>query len=91
LRQGRRAPADPTAPRAPGGLVAAIEFIGATEGVVWIHDGAWRTAQSVTAIAERIAARENDPPIRVAAPDRYLSSEATGIIRTEAGPRCCWS
>lgn len=71
------------------GLVAAIEFIGATEGVVWIHDGAWRTAQSVThAIAERIAAGEGDPPIRViAAPDRYLSGEATGIIRTlEGGP-----
>ena len=55
------------------GLVAAIEFIGATEGVVWIHEGAWQTAQSVThAIAERIAAREGDPPIRVIARARPL-------------------
>ncbi|MGD9957152.1 MAG: NADH-ubiquinone oxidoreductase-F iron-sulfur binding region domain-containing protein [Candidatus Nanopelagicales bacterium] len=71
------------------GLVAAMEVIGAAEGVVWIHDGAWRTAQSVThALAERHAAGEGDPPIRViAAPDRYLSGEATGIIRTlEGGP-----
>jgi NADH:ubiquinone oxidoreductase subunit F (NADH-binding) len=71
------------------GLIAAMDVIGASEGVVWIHDGAWRTAQSVThAISERIAAGEADPHIRViAAPDRYLSGEATGIIRTlEGGP-----
>ena len=71
------------------GLIAAMDVIGASEGVVWIHDGAWRTAQSVThAISERIAAGEGDPRIRViAAPDRYLSGEATGIIRTlEGGP-----
>lgn len=71
------------------GLVAAMDVIGAAEGVVWIHDGASRTAQSIThAISERLAAGEGDPHIRViAAPDRYLSGEATGIIRTlEGGP-----
>jgi NADH:ubiquinone oxidoreductase subunit F (NADH-binding) len=71
------------------GLVAAIEVLAATEGVIWIHDGAFATARSITrALAERAAAGEADPPIRViAAPDRYLSGEATGIIRTlEGGP-----
>jgi NADH:ubiquinone oxidoreductase subunit F (NADH-binding) len=71
------------------GLVAAVEVLGAAEAVVWIHDGAWQTARSITrALAERVAAGEADPPIRViAAPDRYLSGEATGIIRTlEGGP-----
>ncbi|MFN8157568.1 MAG: NADH-ubiquinone oxidoreductase-F iron-sulfur binding region domain-containing protein [Candidatus Nanopelagicales bacterium] len=71
------------------GLVSAIEAVGAHDGVVWIHDGAHATARSVTAaIAERVAAGLGDPPIRVVlAPDRYLSGEATGIIRTlEGGP-----
>ncbi len=71
------------------GLVSAMEVVGATEGVVWLHDGAWATARSVSrAIAERVTAGLADPPIRVVlAPDRYLSGEATGIIRTlEGGP-----
>lgn len=71
------------------GLVAAAELLGAAGGVVWIHDGAWQTARSITrALAERVAAGEADLPIRViSAPDRYLSGEATGIIRTlEGGP-----
>ena len=57
---------------------------------MWIHDGAWQTARSVTARDRRahLPRGEGDPPIRViAAPDRYLSGEATGIIRTlEGGP-----
>jgi NADH:ubiquinone oxidoreductase subunit F (NADH-binding) len=71
------------------GLVAAMETVGALDGVVWIHDGARATATSVArALAERAAAGLGDPPIRVVvAPDRYLSGEATGIIRTlEGGP-----
>ena len=71
------------------GLVTAIEAIGATEGVIWIHDGADATARSVRkALGERSAAGVDDPPIRVfLAPDRYLSGEATSIIRTlEGGP-----
>lgn len=71
------------------GLVSAIEAVGAHDGVVWIHDGADATARSVSqALAERVAAGEGDPPIRIVlAPDRYLSGEATGIIRTlEGGP-----
>ena len=71
------------------GLVSAIEVVGATDGVVWLHDGAWATARSVSrAIAERATAGVVEPPIRVVlAPDRYLSGEATGIIRTlEGGP-----
>jgi NADH:ubiquinone oxidoreductase subunit F (NADH-binding) len=71
------------------GLVTAVEAIGATEGVIWIHDGADATARSVQkALSERSAAGVVDPPIRVfLAPDRYLSGEATSIIRTlEGGP-----
>jgi NADH:ubiquinone oxidoreductase subunit F (NADH-binding) len=71
------------------GLVSAIEAVGAAAGVVWLHAGADRTATSVrTALAERAAAGLGDPPVRILlAPDRYLSGEATGIIRTlEGGP-----
>jgi NADH:ubiquinone oxidoreductase subunit F (NADH-binding) len=71
------------------GLVAAIEAIGGADGVVWLHAGADATARSVSrALAERAAAGEKDPPIRVLlAPDRYLSGESTAIIRTlEDGP-----
>jgi NADH:ubiquinone oxidoreductase subunit F (NADH-binding) len=71
------------------GLVTAIEAVGATEGIVWIHDGADATARSLRkALSERSAAGIVDPPIRVfLAPDRYLSGEATSIIRTlEGGP-----
>ena len=71
------------------GLVSAMEAVGAADGVVWLHAGADATARSVrTALAERAAAGLGDPPVRVLlAPDRYLSGEATGIIRTlEGGP-----
>jgi NADH:ubiquinone oxidoreductase subunit F (NADH-binding) len=71
------------------GLVAAMEVMGSADGVVWLHDGAWASARSISrALAERAAAGLVDPPIRVVlAPDRYLSGEATGIIRTlEGGP-----
>ena len=56
--------------------------------MVWIHDGAHATARAVTrAIAEREAAGDARPIRVVVAPDRYLSGEATGIIRTlEGGP-----
>jgi len=71
------------------GLVSAMEATGAAEGVVWLHDGAWASARSVSrALSERAAAGVVDPALRIVlAPDRYLSGEATGIIRTlEGGP-----
>jgi NADH:ubiquinone oxidoreductase subunit F (NADH-binding) len=71
------------------GLASAVEAVGAAEGVVWLHTGAEATARSVrAALAERAEAGVLDPPVRVLlAPDRYLSGEATGIIRTlEGGP-----
>jgi NADH:ubiquinone oxidoreductase subunit F (NADH-binding) len=71
------------------GLVAAMEVLGSNDGVVWLHDGAWASARSISrALAERAAAGLAHPSIRVVlAPDRYLSGEATGIIRTlEGGP-----
>jgi len=71
------------------GVVSAMETIGAREGIVWLHQGADSTIRSVrSAIAERVAAGETDSSLRVVlAPDRYLSGEATSIIRTiEGGP-----
>jgi NADH:ubiquinone oxidoreductase subunit F (NADH-binding) len=71
------------------GLVAAMEVVGSTDGVIWLHDGAWASARSISrALEERAGAGVLDPPIRVVlAPDRYLSGEATSIIRTlEGGP-----
>ena len=71
------------------GVIAAMEVTGAREGVVWLHQGADSTVRSVrSAIAERIAASEDELPLRVVlAPDRYVSGEATSIIRTiEGGP-----
>ena len=56
---------------------------------MWLHAGADATARSVrAALAERSALGIDDPAIRVLlAPDRYLSGEATGIIRAlEGGP-----
>jgi NADH:ubiquinone oxidoreductase subunit F (NADH-binding) len=71
------------------GLVSAMEAVGAAEGVVWLHQGADATAASVrAALHERAEAGLGDPSVRILlAPDRYLSGEATGIIRTlEGGP-----
>jgi NADH:ubiquinone oxidoreductase subunit F (NADH-binding) len=71
------------------GLVCAVEAVGASEAIVWLHQGAESTMRSVrSAIAERVAAGEDGVPIRVVlAPDRYVSGEATSIIRTiEGGP-----
>ena len=69
------------------GLVAAMDAVDAADGVIWLHDGADASAQSVSrALVERASLHER--PIRVLlAPARYLSGEATGIIRTlEGGP-----
>ena len=71
------------------GVVCAMEAIGAKEGIVWLHQGADSTTRSVrSAIAERTAAGEDGISLRVVlAPDRYLSGEATSIVRTiEGGP-----
>lgn len=71
------------------GLVSAMEATGAAAGVVWLHDGAWASTRSVSrALSERAAAGVLDPALRIVhAPERYLSGEATGVIRTlEGGP-----
>ena len=71
------------------GVASAMDVIGAREGIVWLHQGAESTIRSVrSAIAERAAAGEDEVSLRVVlAPDRYLSGEATSIIRTiEGGP-----
>ena len=71
------------------GVVSAMEAIGAREGIVWLHQGADSSIRSVrSAIAERTANGYDHVNVRVVlAPDRYLSGEATSIIRTlEGGP-----
>jgi len=69
------------------GLLAAMDAVDAADGVIWLHDGADASARSISrALVERASLHER--PIRVLlAPARYLSGEATGIIRTlEGGP-----
>ncbi|HSR25183.1 MAG TPA: NADH-ubiquinone oxidoreductase-F iron-sulfur binding region domain-containing protein, partial [Candidatus Eisenbacteria bacterium] len=67
------------------GLVSALEVTGADEGVIWLHEGAEATLRSVR---RALAERDDVDGVRVVlAPDRYLSGEATGIIRAlEGGP-----
>jgi NADH:ubiquinone oxidoreductase subunit F (NADH-binding) len=67
------------------GLVSALELTGATDGVVWLHEGAEGTARSVR---RAMAERDDVAGVRVVlAPDRYLSGEATAVIRAlEGGP-----
>jgi len=69
------------------GLVCAAEAVGAVECVVWLHEGAQRTRAIVArAIQERQTRRFAEPPIRIeVGPDRYLSGEATAVLRTLAG------
>ena len=69
------------------GLVCAAEAVGADECVVWLHEGAHSTRVAVQrALQERRARRLPEPPIRIeVGPDRYLSGEATAVLRTLAG------
>ena len=69
------------------GLVCAAEAVGAEDCVVWLHEGARSTRAAVQrALQERGGRELSEPPIRIeVGPDRYLSGEATAVLRTLAG------
>ncbi len=71
------------------GLALAAETMGTSDAVVWLHAGAHTTRDSLeNALAERRAAGLADPDVRIVeAPDRYLSGEATAVMRAlDGGP-----
>lgn len=71
------------------GLVCAAEAIGAVKAVIWLHEGATETHRAVAqALAERRAAGFAEPIIRiVTGPDRYLTGEASAVVRAlDGGP-----
>lgn len=69
------------------GLAAAVEAVGATEAVIWLHEGANDTQRALNrALAERRSAGLPDPQVRIATgPDRYLSGESSTIVRALSG------
>ncbi|MFZ0158120.1 MAG: NADH-ubiquinone oxidoreductase-F iron-sulfur binding region domain-containing protein [Kineosporiaceae bacterium] len=71
------------------GLVCAAETIGAARAVIWLHEGAVETHRVLAqALAERRAAGFAEPAIRiVTGPDRYLTGEASAVVRAlDGGP-----
>lgn len=71
------------------GIAIAVEALGATSAVLWLHSGAVDSLRSVhRAIAERRTAGFDDPPINiVTGPDHYLSGESSAVVRAlEGGP-----
>lgn len=69
------------------GLVCAAEAVGADECVVWLNMNARLTRAAVRrALQERRVRHPTEPPIRIElAPDRYLSGEASAVIRALSG------
>lgn len=71
------------------GLAFAAEALGATDAVVWLHEGAQSTQKAVSrALAERRAAHLPELRVRVVlGPDRYLSGESSAIVSAlQGGP-----
>ncbi len=71
------------------GLICAAEAIGAGRAVVWLHEGAVDTHRIVAqALAERRTVGFGEPEIRiVTGPDRYLTGEASAVVRAlDGGP-----
>ena len=69
------------------GIAIAVEALGATGAVVWLHSAAVESLRSVhRALAERRAAGADDPPITiVTGPDSYLSGESSAVVRALDG------
>jgi len=72
------------------GLLLAAETIGADDAVVWLHEGDAATHRAVAlALAERRTAGTvgtMGTPVRVVSgPDRYLSGEASAVVRALSG------
>lgn len=69
------------------GLACAAETVRADEAVVWLHESA-HLARAVIAraLAERTAARLDEPPMRVAlGRDHYLTGESSAAVEGVAG------
>lgn len=69
------------------GIAIAVEALGATSAVLWLHSGAVDSLRSVhRALAERRAAGFDDPSINiVTGPDHYLSGESSAVVRALEG------
>jgi len=69
------------------GLVSAAEALGARSLVMWLHEGASSSFESVTrALAERRAAGLAEPIVYLAtAPRRYVAGESSAIVRALSG------
>jgi len=69
------------------GLACAAEALGATDAVIWLHDGADSSRASIErALAERYSAGLVEPSMRVeTGPDRYLSGESSAVVRALSG------
>jgi NADH:ubiquinone oxidoreductase subunit F (NADH-binding) len=67
------------------GLACAAEALGATERIVWLHEGA---AAARRALERALAEREklDEPPARiVCGPDRYLTGESSSVVQALSG------
>jgi NADH:ubiquinone oxidoreductase subunit F (NADH-binding) len=65
------------------GLVAAATALGATEAVLWLHEGA---STSRAAVSRALAERSDEVAVRIAVgPDRYLTGESSAIVRALSG------
>lgn len=69
------------------GLALAAETVGASDVVVWTHGDAHELHRVLAAaLAERRAAGLVEPPARlVSGPGRYLSGEASAVVRALSG------
>ncbi len=69
------------------GLALAAETVGAGDVVVWTHGDAHALHRVlVQALAERRSAGLAEPPVRlVSGPGRYLSGEASAVVRALSG------
>jgi NADH:ubiquinone oxidoreductase subunit F (NADH-binding) len=70
------------------GLACAARAIRASDAVMYLREDSWQVRHAVgSALAERSARCEEDgPPVRVVtAPHRYLSGEATAVLRALSG------
>ena len=69
------------------GLACAAQALGAVDAVVWLHESAHGPRAAMTrALAERAAARLDEPRMRVAlGPDSYLTGESSAVTRSLSG------
>lgn len=69
------------------GLACAAETLGATDAVIWLHDGADASQATIRrALAERRAAGLVEPAMRVeVGPEHYLTGESSAVVHALSG------